>query len=108
MVQEPINSSRNTVKQNISQTPDLRTQEELAQIRRTLNIFKRVIYTVAGLILILLIGWAAVFSYHHLIARKSSPPDPVPLTIRHGVNFNVYYPDQTKLPAGYTLDTNSF
>jgi len=33
---------------------------------------------------------------------------PVPKSIAKSVNFDVYYPEQKKLPAGYTLDLRSF
>jgi hypothetical protein len=33
---------------------------------------------------------------------------PVPMQIRKAVSFPVYYPDQHKLPHGYSLDTSSF
>ncbi len=33
---------------------------------------------------------------------------PVPKTIASSVSFSIYYPEQSKLPAGYTLDLNSF
>lgn len=35
-------------------------------------------------------------------------PSPVPVNISRAVNFKIYYPDQSKLPAGYVLDKNSF
>jgi len=34
--------------------------------------------------------------------------DPIPTIIRNSVTFPVYYPDQQKLPTGYTLNLNSF
>jgi len=83
------------------------TRQELAQIRHTLNLFKRVIYTVISLIIISLLSWGGITAYKHL-HKPAPPPDPVPLSIRDDVNFTVYYPDQRKLPAGYNLDTGSF
>jgi hypothetical protein len=39
---------------------------------------------------------------------KNRPTDPVPKNIKAAVSFPIYYPDQTKLPAGYSLDLFSF
>jgi hypothetical protein len=36
------------------------------------------------------------------------PHDPVPSNVKKAVAFPVYYPLQSKLPDGYTLDTSSF
>lgn len=33
---------------------------------------------------------------------------PVPKSLRQSVSFAIYYPEQKKLPAGYSLDTKSF
>jgi len=45
-----------------------------------------------------LAGWS-------LIQKNSSP---VPKRIAQKVSFPVYYPEQAKLPGGYTLDLQSF
>lgn len=45
-----------------------------------------------------------------LLGHKGSviaTPDPIPLSIRQSAGFSLYYPDPTKLPAGYSLDKNS-
>jgi hypothetical protein len=34
--------------------------------------------------------------------------DPVPNSVQLAVNFQIYYPDQSKLPIGYTLEVHSF
>ena len=34
--------------------------------------------------------------------------DPVPKSVQSAVSFEVYYPDQSKLPIGYTLEVHSF
>lgn len=63
------------------------------------------IWPIASLLLIL-IG-VGVFFYH---SSKKHPTviDPVPLSIRQTAKFPIYYPDQSKLPADYHLDTASF
>lgn len=94
------------------QRPDdeshLEVQRELEQIRRSFRILKRIGFTLIGIALIAGIGWAAIIAYHHFGNHKRLPPDPVPLAIRQSVNFDIYYPDPAKLPAGYHLDTRSF
>lgn len=40
--------------------------------------------------------------------NKKPVYDPVPISVRKSVNFDVYYPDPKKLPAGYTLNIKSF
>lgn len=35
-------------------------------------------------------------------------PSPVPVNVQRAVSFPIYYPDQEKLPTGYTLNKNSF
>lgn len=41
--------------------------------------------------------------------RLAKPPaSPVPADIKSAVHFPIYYPEQKKLPAGYTLDASSF
>jgi hypothetical protein len=90
-----------------AESPDTEALAELAQIRRTFRLFKRTVYILAGLILAAALVWAATGAYHHL-HHKATPPSPVPLSIRRGVNFSVYYPDPAKLPAGCSLNTASF
>lgn len=41
-----------------------------------------------------------------IVGRPTNSP--VPEDIRKTANFSVYYPKQSKLPQGYTLDTSSF
>lgn len=36
------------------------------------------------------------------------PRSPVPDDVKKAVSFPIYYPEQSKLPSGYTLDTKSF
>lgn len=70
---------------------------------------RRIVDTLGGLILIVVVvglGWLSYYEYS--IYHRASTPIPVPLSIRQEVNFTVYYPVQSKLPTGYTLDTNSF
>ena len=76
-------------------------------MQRTLNLYRRGLYVVAGIVLIAALSLAAVVSFHHFRQSKP-PPDPVPLAIRQSVGFSVYYPDPAKLPAGYRLDMQSF
>ncbi len=58
-------------------------------------------------IIILLIALRVSF---HPASQKSSNNtlSIVPANIKAAVNVPIYYPDPKKLPAGYTLDTNSF
>ena len=43
-----------------------------------------------------------------LCLRLLGPPyDPIPLSVRQTVSFRIYYPDQSKLPIGYSLDIKS-
>lgn len=42
------------------------------------------------------------------VSLFGSSSDPVPLSVRKAVSFKVYYPLQSNLPNGYTLDTTSF
>lgn len=56
-----------------------------------------------GVVVILVaVGLGAFFRY----GRASSSP--VPAQVRKAVTFPIYYPEQQKLPAGYTLDMASF
>ena len=56
-----------------------------------------------GIIVLAVIGVG--FLYFH---QRSVTYDPVPLNVRTAVPFNIYVPDPAKLPAGYSLDTQSF
>ena len=60
-------------------------------------------------LVILLLAAVALF----LLIHPLKPKEPVykgivPQNVARAVNFKVYYPDPAKLPAGYTLDKNSF
>lgn len=57
------------------------------------------------ILLIFVVAAAAAAGWWYFTQRNTSP---VPESIRKSVSFPVYYPDPKKLPAGYTLDTNSF
>ena len=61
------------------------------------------------LILALTLLILAGVSYPYFISSKKSakPVNVIPVSISRKVGFKVYYPDQTKLPAGYTFDRNS-
>ena len=54
------------------------------------------------ILLILSAGAASGWIFTH---RDKSP---VPKSVQSAVSFPIYYPDQKKLPNGYTLDTGSF
>lgn len=86
---------------------DQGTANELAQIKHTLNLFKWGIYIILGIVVIGILGWTVVLGGHR-IGGHTSPISPVPLSISKSVNFSVYYPVQSELPSGYTLDTRSF
>jgi len=40
--------------------------------------------------------------------RSNTVYNAIPLSVRDGVSFQIYYPEQSKLPAGYTFNLNSF
>jgi hypothetical protein len=77
-------------------------------IKQTLRTYRQALYTLMTILAIVVIGLSMSFLYNHLVRRQSAKFDPVPLAIRSSVNFTVYYPDPGKLPAGYTLNTQSF
>ena len=52
-----------------------------------------------------IIALGAAGTWRHTAHRYASP---VPKSITSSVSFPIYYPDQSKLPAGYTLDASSF
>ncbi len=60
---------------------------------------------VIAIIIVILAVCATGIILWFVIVQKTSP---VPRSIRQSVPFSVYYPDQYKLPRGYTLDLNSF
>jgi hypothetical protein len=60
-------------------------------------------FLISGAVVFVLLAVLTIFFVHHL--RSDSP---VPAEIRGAVSFAVYYPEQSKLPAGYSLDTTSF
>ncbi|MDB5182323.1 MAG: hypothetical protein JWO47_107 [Candidatus Saccharibacteria bacterium] len=60
-----------------------------------------ILASVFGTLLVLGGGYGAWVFLHRVVS-------PVPKAIRASVNFPVYYPDQKKLPVGYTLDLHSF
>lgn len=48
---------------------------------------------------------AAAFIFIHQVTATNSP---VPAELHKDVSFPIYYPEQSKLPTGYNLDTSSF
>ena len=87
--------------------------DEIEQIKRTVKILKRIIYTFLALILIAIVGLVLAHEYSiHRTASKTKQTntltDPVPTSVRRSVSFNIYYPVQSRLPAGYILNTSSF
>jgi hypothetical protein len=59
---------------------------------------------VIGICAFLIILIAGVGGFLYINKTKS----PVPKNISKSVNFPIYYPDQKKLPSGYTLSKSSF
>lgn len=108
MLKKSSNKSFSFTQQDKSLTKDSHSSNELEQIKRTIKILKRIIYGFISIILIAAIGWFAVYSYRHILVSKPAVQDPVPLSIRQGVGFSIYYPNSNKLPSGYVLDTVSF
>ncbi|HSX36517.1 MAG TPA: hypothetical protein VLG13_00110 [Patescibacteria group bacterium] len=74
----------------------------LTYLRTPLRIIKQHQLAVRLTFLVLILG--GVWFYSHAIATSS----PVPQDIRKAVSFTVYYPDQKRLPQGYSLDTTTF
>src|SRR5882724_6239465 len=66
----------------------------------------------AGVLLILIISGIGILTFVTVPGlhsqKQAAKPNPVPVSIQHKVNFPVYYPVQSKLPASYTLNTSSF
>jgi hypothetical protein len=62
---------------------------------------KVILNSVLGVLVLIAIGLGIWLFLH----RGASP---VPKNIKSAVSFPIYYPDQKKLPDGYTLDINSF
>lgn len=56
----------------------------------------------------LLTGFVVILLLMAAIAWLSRQNDPVPGDVRQAVDFPVYYPDPSALPAGYHLAGNSF
>jgi hypothetical protein len=63
---------------------------------------RRRIFVSGGTLLVLFVG-VTIF-----VQQQISADGPVPSDVSKAVNFSVYYPNQSKLPAGYTLDDASF
>lgn len=86
----------NTVDLRKPQLPQAPRKSRLSAARKL--ILQPMAIPVAGVIVLgALIAWSA-----------SRPKSPVPIAITRDVNFPIYYPDQKKLPAGYTLNAKSF
>jgi hypothetical protein len=58
---------------------------------------------VLGAVLVILLLGLIIFIQHRITAGS-----PVPTEIKKAVSFPVYYPEQSKLPPGYSLDSTSF
>ena len=83
-------------------------ENELIKIKNSLRLIKRIVSTFIVLLAIILIGALGIYFYHHSSATKQVAVNPVPINIRGKVKFDVYFPVQSKLPNGYSLDINSF
>lgn len=81
-----------------SMDPD--TQVKAAQSNR---LFRRPMFVAGAVVAMLLAGLITLFVQHRM-----ADATPVPADVRSEVNFPVYYPRQSKLPAGYSLDNTSF
>ena len=66
--------------------------------RRGLRVGKYVLLGLGACIVLAAALWL-LLSIHH---------SPVPKDIRKGSNFSIYYPEEGKMPSGYTLDKTSF
>lgn len=72
---------------------------------------KRTIFWVFGGLFIAALAGIIVFVLIHSDQPKKAavkPAGPVPAQIAAAVPYKIYYPDQSKLPNGYTLDGHSF
>ena len=61
-------------------------------------------WALSGLTCLLLAGGAGGF----VIFSQSADASPIPSSYKSAVDYPVYYPDPSKLPANYHLNTNSF
>jgi len=66
------------------------------------------LWLIVVLVLFLVIAGTAVGWAHWHQPKKPAQAPFVPASISQAVDFPVYYPEQAKLPAGYTLDKGSF
>lgn len=57
---------------------------------------------------ILMMSLIAVVIVLFTVAVIRQPASPIPASIVSSVSFPIYYPNQNKLPSGYTLNPNSF
>lgn len=81
--------------------PLARQQAPRPAVRKK-SVKKRRFFLVSGVLVLAVIIVGLIW---RLAGASSSP---VPASIRSGAGFPVYYPQQSKLPPGYTLDTGSF
>lgn len=58
-----------------------------------------------AVVLVIVAAGGIAFAVHGLTGHR---PNVVPENVKKSAGFSVYYPDTTKLPAGFTLDTKSF
>jgi hypothetical protein len=58
-------------------------------------------YLYGAIVLCLIIGGILVWNTNHVTSL-------VPPSVSHQVHFDIYYPDPTRLPSGYSLDAQSF
>jgi hypothetical protein len=56
-----------------------------------------------GVVGVVFLAALGIFLAHGMMAHS-----PVPAEVRSAVSFPIYYPRQSKLPPGYSLDTASF
>jgi hypothetical protein len=63
---------------------------------------RRPVFLMGAVVVILLLG-LIIFIQHRIKADSS-----VPVEIQKAASFPIYYPEQAKLPSGYSLDNTSF
>lgn len=71
-----------------------------------LGFYRRAFYSLLTIVLVVMSGFfvAYLVRYHDL----HSVPDPIPISVRDKVKFPLYFPNPSRLPASYKLNTASF
>lgn len=69
---------------------------------------KKSVYIFSAVIAVLAIATGVILYFHSTGTQTDALSKLIPQTIRQQVPFNLYIPDPSKLPLGYTLNIQSF